>query len=98
MASRVTRRRTSRRAVLRPPARVRRTVAAIAARACRGGGGGGDAPQVPNPAACESGTSYDSTFAAAQAQIFERHGCTQQVCHGSSAQGGLDLSPDATAA
>jgi hypothetical protein len=25
--------------------------------------------------------------------IFERHGCTQQICHGSSAQGGLDLSP-----
>ena len=66
----------------------------LAAAGC-GGGGGGDASQgPPDPAACQSGTSYDSTFAAVQAQIFERHGCTQQVCHGSSAQGGLDLSPD----
>ena len=64
----------------------------LAAAGC-GGGGGGDAPQVPgNPSECESGTSYDSTFAAVQEQIFERHGCTQQVCHGSSAQGGLELS------
>jgi hypothetical protein len=29
-----------------------------------------------------------------QKTIFEQHGCTQQVCHGSAAQGGLDLSPD----
>jgi len=65
----------------------------LAAAGCGGGGGGRAAPQGPSlPAECESGTSYDSTFAALQEQIFERHGCTQQVCHGSSAQGGLELS------
>ncbi|HZR80207.1 MAG TPA: hypothetical protein VFD92_03840 [Candidatus Binatia bacterium] len=26
--------------------------------------------------------------------IFEKHSCTQDVCHGSSAQGGLELTPD----
>jgi len=45
------------------------------------------------PACADGKTSFDSTFAAIQQVIFERHGCTQQVCHGSAAQGGLDLSP-----
>lgn len=36
-----------------------------------------------------------STFEAIQKQIFERHGCTSALCHGSSpGQGGLNLSPD----
>src|SRR5262249_18301605 len=30
---------------------------------------------------------------AIQSVIFEKHSCTQSVCHGASAQGGLDLSP-----
>jgi hypothetical protein len=38
---------------------------------------------------------FSSTFAAIQKQIFERHGCTEAICHGASpGQGGLDLSPD----
>ena len=41
-----------------------------------------------------SAPSFRSTFEAIQKNIFENHGCTQQVCHGSSKQGGLDLSPD----
>jgi hypothetical protein len=37
--------------------------------------------------------AFRSTFEGIQKIIFENHGCTQQVCHGSSKQGGLDLSP-----
>jgi len=44
--------------------------------------------------ACAEGESYASTFEAIQKVVFERQGCTQQVCHGSGASGGLDLSPD----
>jgi len=56
------------------------------------------APSVPPPsepepggAACEGGEAFESTFAAIQSQIFERHGCTQNVCHGDARSGGLDL-------
>jgi len=71
--------------------------------ACGGGGGGsgGGTPIVdPDPTPvpgeeCEEGKSYDSTFEGIQDVIFERHGCTQDVCHGSSAIGGLDLRPEA---
>ncbi|MBM4266069.1 MAG: hypothetical protein FJ144_05555 [Deltaproteobacteria bacterium] len=76
--------------------------------ACGGGGGsGGGAPVEPPPPpgptpspgpvdpTCEDGgKSYDSTFEAIQDVIFERHGCTQDICHGSAASGGLDLRPD----
>ena len=34
---------------------------------------------------------FDSTYATIQETIFEAKGCTQAVCHGESAQGGLDL-------
>ena len=45
-------------------------------------------------AQCDSG-SFDSTFALIQAAIFERHGCTNTLCHGASpGAGGLDLLPD----
>lgn len=40
-----------------------------------------------------AGTNYGSTWEAVQDQIFDSGGCTQSVCHGSSAQGGLDLTP-----
>lgn len=53
-------------------------------------------PEPPDPEptdpACD--VEYDGTFAAIQDVIFERHGCTQDVCHGSAASGGLELSPD----
>ena len=43
----------------------------------------------PNPV--DGCTEFDSTFAAIQEVVFENRGCTQQVCHGDSAAGGLDL-------
>ena len=42
----------------------------------------------------KSGASFTSTFEAIQDVIFNKHGCTQAVCHGAAAQGGLDLQPD----
>ncbi len=48
----------------------------------------------PGEPECETGTSYESTYQAIQDIVFERHGCTQDVCHGSSAVGGLDLRAD----
>ena len=47
----------------------------------------------PTDPACEE--SFDGTFEAIQTVVFERHGCTQDVCHGSARQGGLDLRPEA---
>ncbi len=69
---------------------------------CGGGSGGGSAPPPvpeptpgePPPSSCEEGKSYASTWEAIQEIVIARHGCTEQVCHGSSAQGGLDLRPD----
>lgn len=40
--------------------------------------------------ACNTG-SFASTYALIQSVIFERHGCTNDVCHGFARQGGLDL-------
>jgi hypothetical protein len=66
--------------------------------ACGGSGGtassGGPTTQEPEPGAdCDAERSFESTFAGIQEVIFARHGCTQDACHGSAAQGGLDLSP-----
>jgi hypothetical protein len=70
-------------------------VAVALAAGCGGGGSSsGSSAPPPAPAECSESTAYESTFAAVQELIFERHGCTQQVCHGSSAQGGLTLTPD----
>jgi hypothetical protein len=39
--------------------------------------------------------TYDSTFAAIQATVFEQHNCTNSLCHSSeSIAGGLDLNAD----
>jgi hypothetical protein len=74
----------------------------VAAAGCGGSGGNGGTPSpgpdptptpVPNPS-CEAGQEFSSTFEGIQKVIFERHGCTEQICHGSSKQGGLELSPD----
>ncbi|HMI90623.1 MAG TPA: hypothetical protein VK509_04630, partial [Polyangiales bacterium] len=51
------------------------------------GAGDTDAPE-PGPGGC---AAFDSSFAAIQALIFERHGCTAQTCHGEKMEGGLDL-------
>jgi len=43
---------------------------------------------------CENGR-FDSTFALIQAAVFERHGCTNLLCHGGAQPGGgLDLRPE----
>ncbi len=47
---------------------------------------------------CAAGTcvgeQFTSTFEAVQSVVFERHGCTNALCHGSApGQGGLNLSP-----
>src|SRR4030095_4829840 len=75
--------------------------------ACGGGGGGGssappvgeETPPPPGPTATprpdgECSQEFDGTFAGSQEVILERQGCTQDVCHGSSAQGGLKLTAD----
>ena len=36
---------------------------------------------------------FSGTFEAVEELIFQRYGCTERACHGSSASGGLDLSP-----
>ena len=69
-------------------------VAVATLAACGGSSGGGSVPTTPGTPSCEGAPSYDSTFAAIQGVIFEKHGCTQQVCHGSGASGALNLSPD----
>jgi hypothetical protein len=39
---------------------------------------------------CNSG-SFSSTFELIQKAVFEKRGCTESICHGQSAGGGLDL-------
>lgn len=56
--------------------------------ACSDGPSGGGGPVGP---ACDGKPSYESTFDAVQQRVFDGNGCTQDVCHGSAAQGGLDL-------
>jgi hypothetical protein len=70
--------------------------------ACAGHGEVSDGPSPgepseppPSGADCDVGDAYASTFAAIQSLVFERHGCTQDVCHGSARSGGLDLRPEA---
>jgi len=82
------------------------TAAACGGSSGNGGGGPGDPEPTPTPvetpaptssgsASCEAEQpEYASTFEGIQHVIFERHGCSEQICHGSSAQGGLNLSPD----
>jgi hypothetical protein len=44
---------------------------------------------------CRSASnSFSSTWEGIQKTIFERHGCTEQICHGSGAEGDLDLRAD----
>jgi len=53
------------------------------------GGGGGGSTQCADGA-----SSFASTFDGIQQEIFEKHGCTDNLCHGSSKQGGLQLTAD----
>jgi hypothetical protein len=68
-------------------------LSACGALAACGGGGGGSGEAGPVAPECAEGESYSSTFEGIQKVIFERQGCTQEACHGSARQGGLDLSP-----
>jgi hypothetical protein len=62
---------------------------------CSGDGGDpGTNPGSGNPS-CDAGEAFDGTFAAIQKVVFERNGCSQDICHGSAATSGLDLRPDA---
>ncbi|HMI88708.1 MAG TPA: hypothetical protein VK550_31735 [Polyangiaceae bacterium] len=56
------------------------------------GAGRDDAATPPGDGACSA--SFDSTYAAIQTVIFQKRGCTQDACHGSQAQGQLDLRPE----
>jgi len=42
---------------------------------------------------CDS-NDFESTFELIQAAIFEPRGCTNQICHGAAAEGGLDMRPE----
>jgi hypothetical protein len=55
--------------------------------------GGGTAESCLAPPGCTGGQAFDGTWDAIQGQIFARYGCTQAICHGAAASGGLDLSP-----
>ncbi|MFO1395407.1 MAG: hypothetical protein U1F09_16800 [Steroidobacteraceae bacterium] len=68
---------------------------AVAAAGCGSSSSGGSSDPGPDPnPSCEADQQFTSTFEGIQKVIFEKHGCTEQICHGSSAQGGLNLSPD----
>jgi hypothetical protein len=59
------------------------------------GDGGGSTTPPPATSDCSSSTtSFDSTFDGIQQEIFQKHGCTDDLCHGSSKQGGLQLTAD----
>ena len=52
----------------------------------------------PDPNQTPQCGSFNSTFEAIQKVVFEKHSCTNDICHGSAStgkQGGLDLSPSA---
>ncbi len=65
-------------------------VAFVAALAACGGGSSSPTPTptaTPDPRAIQTDPSFSSTVQ----EIFERRGCTNSACHGSSAQAGLSL-------
>jgi hypothetical protein len=62
---------------------------AVGGSGCGETGSTGNGGNVP---ACA--TEYSSTFEGIQDVIFEKHGCTDNLCHGSAAQGGLNLARD----
>ncbi|HKU44396.1 MAG TPA: hypothetical protein VJR89_39825 [Polyangiales bacterium] len=50
-------------------------------------------PSEPSAGDCAS-SQFESTFAAIQKVIFEASSCTNDMCHGAKAMGGLDLRAD----
>ncbi|MBU6282692.1 hypothetical protein KGQ64_10660 [bacterium] len=69
----------------------------VAAVAACGNGGSPAAPlsagPTPTPDPCAN-TTFASTWEAIQTQVFERHSCTTDACHGSGRAGNLDLRAD----
>jgi hypothetical protein len=61
--------------------------------ACGGGGGGGTTNPTPNPTTTPDTRTVlaSPSFSTNVQEIFERRGCTNSSCHGSSAQAGLTL-------
>lgn len=56
-------------------------------------GNGDDADACGNDCRARDCTAFDGTFDLIQSAVFERHGCTNALCHGEAASGGLDLRP-----
>jgi hypothetical protein len=52
------------------------------------------APPAVSAQECENG-HFESTFELIQTAVFDRHGCTNALCHGAAQMGGLDLSSGA---
>ncbi|MFK7977416.1 MAG: hypothetical protein AB8C02_14870 [Halioglobus sp.] len=48
---------------------------------------------VPSDQELEFCPTFDSTFEAIQATVFEQGGCANSLCHGEAQEGGLDLTP-----
>jgi len=48
---------------------------------------------IPADQEIEFCPTFDSTFEAIQATVFEQAGCANSLCHGEAAEGGLDLTP-----
>lgn len=48
---------------------------------------------IPGDQEIEFCPTFDSTFEAIQATVFEQAGCANSLCHGDAAAGGLDLTP-----
>ncbi|MBY0278469.1 hypothetical protein K2Z84_24325 [Candidatus Binatia bacterium] len=69
-------------------------LAVLALAACSGSGSSGQGDGSATPACADGVKEYASTFAGIQDRIFEQHGCTSTICHGSAAAGGLQLTAD----
>ncbi len=70
--------------------------AAVLVLGCGDGATGPTGPEpglvpVVAPGECD-GRTFESTFQAIEETVFARHGCTEAVCHGDAAAGGLQLS------
>ena len=79
----------------RTASRILQVMLATTLAACGGGGSGSSVGPLttgptPTPDPCASIT-FDSTYAAIQQQVFERHSCTTDACHGANHAGNLDL-------
>ena len=62
---------------------------------CSGSGSGGSDGGSGGTTSCAEGVKqYASTFEGIQDRVFDQHGCSSGICHGSAAAGGLQLTAD----